>query len=364
MESGIFILLITFILTSMALAFVPYLTRKTENFGVSIPEEMFDRKDFRNMRKTYTMILLVLGALFCLAMIWGYLFLSENVLYIISTVLIFVFIIASFLIYLPFHFKMKRLKAAESWQQQQPQSIVIDTKFRDEKLTLSNWGFLVPGLITVATIAITFIFYEKIPDQIPMHTDFAGNVRYDEKTLTNLLFLPGTQIFLLLLFIFINFIIKQSKQQVSVNNPNRSKQQNIMFRRRWSGYLIGVATLMSLLFLYIQWTFIYPKLEQYMDVVIILFTVIIIAGTIVLAVFTGQGGSRIKLDSGTKQNAIDRDDDQYWKLGIFYVNRQDPSLFIEKRFGVGWTNNWAHPLSWVFIIAIVAIPIILTIIFM
>lgn len=30
-----------------------------------------------------------------------------------------------------------------------------------------------------------------------------------------------------------------------------------------------------------------------------------------------------------------RDDDRYWKLGIFYFNKSDPSLFVEKKV---W--NW------------------------
>ena len=33
------------------------------------------------------------------------------------------------------------------------------------------------------------------------------------------------------------------------------------------------------------------------------------------------------------------DDDRYWKAGFFYLNRNDPSVFVPKRFGVGWTVN-------------------------
>jgi uncharacterized membrane protein len=33
------------------------------------------------------------------------------------------------------------------------------------------------------------------------------------------------------------------------------------------------------------------------------------------------------------------DDDRYWKAGFFYINRNDPSVFVPKRFGVGWTVN-------------------------
>ena len=60
-----------------------------------------------------------------------------------------------------------------------------------------------------------------------------------------------------------------------------------------------------------------------------------------LAFTTGQSGSRIKLDekSESQNDKIDRDDDKHWILGIIYYNPDDPSLFVEHRFGVGWTIN-------------------------
>jgi uncharacterized membrane protein len=35
-----------------------------------------------------------------------------------------------------------------------------------------------------------------------------------------------------------------------------------------------------------------------------------------------------------------------WIAGIFYGNPQDPALWVEKRFGIGWTLNFARPASW------------------
>ncbi|MDY0407541.1 DUF5808 domain-containing protein [Paracerasibacillus soli] len=61
-----------------------------------------------------------------------------------------------------------------------------------------------------------------------------------------------------------------------------------------------------------------------------------------------------------KKQILQHDDDQYWKLGIFYFNKNDPSIFIEKRFGIGWTNNWAHPLSWIIFGGIIFIAIAIT----
>ena len=43
---------------------------------------------------------------------------------------------------------------------------------------------------------------------------------------------------------------------------------------------------------------------------------------------------------------LDSDNSQFWVAGGFYVNRNDPRLFVEKRYGLGWTLNFAHSLAW------------------
>ena len=40
------------------------------------------------------------------------------------------------------------------------------------------------------------------------------------------------------------------------------------------------------------------------------------------------------------------DDDDHWKLGIFYWAPEGASLFVPERFGVGWTINCARPAAW------------------
>ena len=45
--------------------------------------------------------------------------------------------------------------------------------------------------------------------------------------------------------------------------------------------------------------------------------------------------------------------DRCWKAGIFYVNPDDRSLFVPKRFGIGYTINFAHPWSGVVLAVII-----------
>jgi uncharacterized membrane protein len=48
---------------------------------------------------------------------------------------------------------------------------------------------------------------------------------------------------------------------------------------------------------------------------------------------------------------------RYWKAGMFYVNREDPSIFVEKMEGVGYTLNFGHPASWLFFAILLFFPL-------
>lgn len=38
-----------------------------------------------------------------------------------------------------------------------------------------------------------------------------------------------------------------------------------------------------------------------------------------------------------------------------YFNTQDSNFAVQKMYGIGWTLNWAHPISWVIGAAIIAL---------
>lgn len=51
----------------------------------------------------------------------------------------------------------------------------------------------------------------------------------------------------------------------------------------------------------------------------------------------------------------DRTADRYWKLGIFYINRDDPSLLIEKRWGYGYTVNLGNPYAQLLLVGLLVV---------
>lgn len=355
----IFFVILFIFISNVIQSFIPHWTRRTENFGVSIPEHLYERADFKQMRKNYTIVLNVANFIAFLVFVLLLKSLSETAVIAGIFIYLFAFIAFGFLYYLRFHFKMKQVKQTEDWFKDKEEVVIIDTKFSEEKLVHSSGWFLVPLLIVVLTVMYTMSVYDDIPNEIPIHTSFSGEVTYDEKSIKTLLILPSIQLFLIVVFFFVNFVIKHSKQQVSAQNPEVSKKQNILFRRRWSLYNIITAIMMTLMMSYSQFTFIYPALKTYEDFATFGVLGAMFVGMIVLTIFTGQGGSRIKVDRNRETTRVERDDDKYWKLGQFYFNKNDPSIFVEKRFGIGWTNNWAHPISWILLIVIIALPLII-----
>ena len=53
------------------------------------------------------------------------------------------------------------------------------------------------------------------------------------------------------------------------------------------------------------------------------------------------------------------DDTKNWKLGIFYFNKKDHRFIVRKKNKMmGWTFNFAHPISFIVLIAILLIAVI------
>jgi uncharacterized membrane protein len=44
--------------------------------------------------------------------------------------------------------------------------------------------------------------------------------------------------------------------------------------------------------------------------------------------------------------------DARWYGGLLYYNPSDAAVLVPKRFGLGWTLNFARPASWIYLAAI------------
>jgi len=76
----------------------------------------------------------------------------------------------------------------------------------------------------------------------------------------------------------------------------------------------------------------------------------------------GQGGSRGTVTAGAAATG-DRTPDACWKWGLIYINPADPSILIEKRFGIGYTLNLGNRWTWL-LLALILSPVAIGMIFL
>src|SRR5690606_38624665 len=114
----------------------------------------------------------------------------------------------------------------------------------------------------------------------------------------------------------------------------------------WFMYFITL--LITMLFSYLQLQMIHPDILGTSTLIWLplLFIGIILIGTIVFALKVGKSDKE-DFEHKEDSNVTGYDDDAHWKGGLFYFNKNDPSIFVEKRFGVGWTLNFANPIGYI-----------------
>ena len=61
-------------------------------------------------------------------------------------------------------------------------------------------------------------------------------------------------------------------------------------------------------------------------------------------------------------NKPEENDLKYWKLGLFYYNPNNPELYVDKRFGIGQTFNFAHKKAYYLLLFLILFPILVVIV--
>lgn len=87
----------------------------------------------------------------------------------------------------------------------------------------------------------------------------------------------------------------------------------------------------------------------------------ILAAVVVAAVVLARNNR--EPDQGEEGTGLShRDDDRYWRGGLFYINREDRALLVPRRFGLGWTFNFGNPTAAMLLVGLVAlIGIVITV---
>ena len=145
---------------------------------------------------------------------------------------------------------------------------------------------------------------------------------------------------------------------VYVSGPERVHE--LKFRRTVSAILLALEYYLAV---QASWILLVPRRGDLATVGLVPLAFVFVLVVIVVLARLGQGGSRIPAghDARVPTSAApvgDRTPDRFWKLGIFYFNPDDSAVLIEKRFGLGYSLNFARPTAWIIVLLVLMAPLL------
>jgi len=227
-----------------------------------------------------------------------------------------------------------------------------------------------PLALLVGSLVTSLLYYTDLPARIPIHFNLAGQP--DGWTDKSLAVVFGLWVVNALLYAMLTLIcVYTPRSSRLATRP--SMKQSLAVRRRFIEalirYLFVTKTLVvAVLALAHGWTLAAAldasvNLGIIMAMLGIVTLLVAIGGAIRLAITYGQGGSRL-LKASDEHLEGSAADQSAWRLGVFYYNPNDPSLFVEKRFGIGLTLNFGNKKAWLFLgLIVLLLAIALTISF-
>ena len=343
---------ICFLPVAVIFVILPYIGRKTLSFGISIPSDRYADERLVKLRKSFASSVGITGALFTAVYAIAVILLAEYAVAFMSGLLLLLLVIV-YALYIKRWRLVKALKEKEGWADVVRSTAVADTRFQTAKRAVSPAWFMLYALIIFASVFIGILLYDDMPGQVVQRIDFQGNVtQMASKSVGLVLFVPVTQAVMSIVFAFVYWTMLRTPPVLDPDNPEVSSRQNAVFRYRWSAFVVFGGAVMLLIFLALQLSFVQVIDSNMSFLLSMIGAGLFVVGAVVLAVWTGQSGSRVRMGRKKDGSTIRRDDDKYWRWGIVYVNKEDPALFVEKRFGVGFTINFGRPAAVVIIIGL------------
>lgn len=356
----VFLVAIIF-LSGALLAATPWFMKKGECFAVTIPESAQADERFLAFRKRYAAAVLAvtlicavaLGAVSNVALgKMGSAPDSDSLSSILVAAIVAaatIPLIASFALMLHYRKRVEAIKREEGWKAERDEAVAL-IGFEEAPVPPSLAWNVVYVPIVLITLAIGLALYPSTPDLVPTHFDFAGNVnQWTPKGPALIAFPLLFEVFMAACFIFSHWMTIRSKKDIDPARPAISAYAYGAFARAECILLLVGGSVFTAVLGIVMILMMAEILSMLVTIaLIIVATLILVGATIAISVVYGQSGSRL-VKRLEENGDIITDNDEHWKAGVFYWNKDDASLILPKRFGVGWTMNWARPAAWLIV---------------
>jgi uncharacterized membrane protein len=356
----------SFVILSVLLTFIavlmealPALTRPTIPLGVSVPASRLDEPVIRKAIRLYR--IMVAAAWLVGVVLLGILAASASLAGELLVVVLFV--IAQLVAYVIARQMIVKAKYEGQWYEGVRVRMAGSVTPPSEAAPVPvGWAVTCAVLIACA-VAVLAVLYPHLPSNLPTHWGLDGVAdRYAPKSVWTVFgsLIVGTVVVAgLFALSFLGRVIP-IRRLPGVDAEANARRDHEM--RAAMSSLIG--RIMFVITLVFTWAAIAPRLIPDTGITLTgtLVAVLLIVVIVVLFVVRWRRLMRGDAAAIATERAVDAavdapDDDRYWKAGIFYVNGDDPSLFVQRRFGVGWTVNLGHPAGVIIGVAVLVLVV-------
>ena len=349
------------LLSGALLAATPWFMKKGECFAVTIPESAQADERFLAFRKRYAAAVLTVTLICAVALgavssvtlgKMGSAVDSDSLNAILVAAIVvaaMIPLVASFALMLHYRKRVEAIKREEGWKAERDEAVAL-IGFEEAPVPPSLAWNVVYVPIVLITLAIGLALYPSTPDLVPTHFDFAGNVnQWTPKGPALIAFPLLFEVFMAACFISSHWMTIRSKKDIDPARPAISAYAYGAFARAECVLLLVGGSALTAVLGIVMILMMTEILSMLVTIaLIIVATLILVGATIAIPIVYGQSGSRL-VKRLEENGDIIADNDEHWKAGIFYWNKDDASLILPKRFGVGWTMNWARPAAWLIV---------------
>jgi uncharacterized membrane protein len=201
----------------------------------------------------------------------------------------------------------------------------------------------------VSVIVYTLNRFDAMPDPVPTHFGITGQPdAWSKKSVGAVMVLPIMTLVMGVTLGGVALLVARAKRGLRQDEGASLVAQN-RYRAAMSRYLAILGLLVTTMLASLSVTSVQLALGQrrtlpaailLVGLAIFLYAMI---GAAWMAIRYGQGGARLENPQSNAPLTDGLADNRLWKLGVFYVNREDPSWLVEHRFGFGYTLNFGNP---------------------
>ena len=336
-------------ITGAFMAVTPYLMRRGEVFTVTVPTSEQHDPFVKRLKRRYAALVLAATALLSVAGLACAAAGAFGAAFAVMVAGLLALTGGGCALMLLYRRKMNEYKKERGWVADAQESVAVVGEQPVPHAISLKWNLLYLPIMAL-TLIIGSVGYAHMPDMIAMHVGFDGTVNeWAEKT-PLIVWMPVLiQAFMGVCFVFSHWTIAHSKKWAEPGAPATSALAYGLFARAQSIFLVAGGVVIDLAMVAMPLSFMDVLSIGQAGVFVAVAAIVLCVGGMAVSAVYGQAGSRVFKRMQTSDELL-VDDDRYWKLGVFYCNPDDASLFLPERFGVGWTLNFARPAVWAIVV--------------